>query len=517
MKNWLIKIILLLFFLIISVNYAFSQADSLISGQPNLANIPPLRQQSMIAGQDNFTGHTKVVLHLGVPSNTPDDATVYMSGEFDKWSGGGNERYRFKKVTPHLYELELDVPAGSVMQFKFTRGNWETGEVDERGRRIGNRVLYVRDKLIDAEFVVSQWNDKSDETANSYFGYWKTPTPRNVSANPKPTLTLIGNKTVFVPSYAEYVEQGAIGKDIFGKDISEKITILESHSIISPSDTLITYQLKDDNQRVAAPVSRLIRGVDSQPSYSLRPVGSTDSHLGYVEQLPADYGKNPKTKYPLFIYHHGAGGEAASINLSPKTSLNRLFNAWDGGPARIAMRKHWNTHSPLIVLSPQRSYFDADIRRVDAFVDYAVRTYQVDPSRIYMGGFSAGGFISWEYAIQYPHKVAAIVPLAGGLLNKGMESICNAKDVSVWAFHSKDDKTVGVSKASSAVNAYNQCNPKNKAKLTLFDKGGHSIHQKVLELRGMYKHSKDGDPFTENLYLWLMSKKKTDTKEIILF
>ncbi len=159
------------------------------------------------------------------------------------------------------------------------------------------------------------------------------------------------------------------------------------------------------------------------------------------------------------------------------------------------------------MLSPQRSFFKADIGRIDDFLEYAIRTYQVDPNRIYMGGFSAGGFISWEYAIKFPNKVAAIIPLSGALLN-GPENICNASGVAVWAFHSIRDPIVDVSQAREAIAAYNNCSPTQKARLTLFENIGHPIHQQVLELRGMNEYIDSGDSIKENLYLWMMNQSK---------
>ena len=155
------------------------------------------------------------------------------------------------------------------------------------------------------------------------------------------------------------------------------------------------------------------------PALSLRPSGQTASHWGYLEQLPADYGSDPDRLYPLFIFHHGGGGDAQSLDLSPTTSLEFL-NALAGGPAAIAQAGQWNADSPLLTLSPQRSTIALPTpERVHAFVEYALRHYQVDPNRIYMAGFSQGGHIVWRYAVAYPQRLAAAVPLAAGFLSAG--------------------------------------------------------------------------------------------------
>jgi hypothetical protein len=40
----------------------------------------------------------------------------------------------------------------------------------------------------------------------------------------------------------------------------------------------------------------------------------------------------------------------------------------------------------------------------------------------------------------------------------------------------------------------------------LFDGGGHSSYQQVLELTGMFEYSQLGNAFDENIYTWLMSQ-----------
>jgi predicted esterase len=472
-----------------------------------IPNIPPLQPSDLSNGGKEYSGRTKVTFLLETPINTPVNSSIYLSGTFDNWSGGNSSKYKFSKLEDNKYQLNIEEDAGSVLQFKVTRGSWNFGEVDERGRRIGNRVLAVRNKPLFVKLVISNWNDKSEEIDNVDSGYWKTEIPNYKNEPLKPSIRLNGNEISVVSSLNEYSEEGATATGHDGKNLSNKLQVKGLPEMNNPGDYLITYDVKDSQGRQAEPVSRMLRIMGEKPiKYSLRPVGNTSSHLGYIEQVPAQYGKDLTKKYPLFIYHHGAGGEAAAMDLSRETSLFSLSNWWGGGPARIAMRGHWNTSSPLIVLSPQRSFFESDIASVDAFVDYAIKNYQVDPTRIYMGGFSAGGYISWEYAIKHPTKVAAILPLAGTVFPESLANICNAKEVAIWAFHGADDTTVDVDDAKNSIESFNKCMPKQHAKLTLFDNAGHASHQRVLELTGMFKFSKLNDPFDENIYTWLMSQ-----------
>lgn len=389
-------IFLLLIFISINVsaenNLSISEGslkELSISNNQNIQSlpvIPPLLPETLSNGGKEYEGTTTITFQLKTPENTPTNSNIYLSGTFDEWSGGGSDKYKFNRTSTNTYELSIKEDAGSVLQFKITRGSWDSGEVDERGRRIGNRVLSVRNKPIHINLFVNKWNDLSDEVGNIDAGFWNTPLPDYKHNSAKPKIKLNGARTVTLPSFDDYQEQGATAVNFEGKDISSQIEIDGLPENNAPGDYIITYSLTDAKGIKANPVSRIIRVLGNKPiSYSLRPVGATSSHLGYIEQLPANYGKNPKKLYPLFIYHHGAGGEASSVDLTKKTSLFELSNWWGGGTARIAMRGNWNTDSPLIVLSPQRSYFETDVQRINAFVKYAINNYQVDPNRIYMG------------------------------------------------------------------------------------------------------------------------------------
>lgn len=102
--------------------------------------------------------------------------------------------------------------------------------------------------------------------------------------------------------------------------------------------------------------------------------------------------------------------------------------------------------------------------------------------------------------------MAAIIPMSGGVLSRNKSNICNARNVAVWAFHSLVDKSIDVMEAKNAIKTYNNCQPRNKARLTLFNNIGHASHQQVLELQGMFNYSDSGDKFDENIYTWMMNQ-----------
>ncbi len=74
-----------------------------------------------------------------LPNNTPPNDDIFISGSFNGWNP--NEfQYRLKPLANG--NLAVSVPRNSrTMEYKFTRGNWDTEEVDLYGRKIQNRFF----------------------------------------------------------------------------------------------------------------------------------------------------------------------------------------------------------------------------------------------------------------------------------------------------------------------------------------------------------------------------------------
>ncbi|HWI91985.1 MAG TPA: hypothetical protein VNT20_11965, partial [Flavisolibacter sp.] len=144
-----------------------------------------------------------------------------------------------------------------------------------------------------------------------------------------------------------------------------------------------------------------------------RPISISGTCGGYYEYLPQGYSSNTWQSYPLIVAVHGIGeiGNGSS-------ELPNLLNCWTSIPRLIAnggFPSSFNVSGQnfsFIVISPQfnRWPYAAD---VNAVVDYAVKNYRVDQSRIYVTGLSMGGGSVWDFAGNYPTKAAAVVPVCG--------------------------------------------------------------------------------------------------------
>ena len=72
-----------------------------------------------------------------IPANTPENASIFVSGNFNRWDPG-DQRFTLTSGTDSAYYITLPKGFGK-MQFKFTRGDWQSVESDVCGYTINNR------------------------------------------------------------------------------------------------------------------------------------------------------------------------------------------------------------------------------------------------------------------------------------------------------------------------------------------------------------------------------------------
>ena len=345
--------------------------------------------------------------------------------------------------------------------------------------------------------------------------YWSLDVPSFTRDADTPVIELVGPKVIQLQVGEAYVELGATAIDAQDGDISSDITVVNQLNSQIAGDYFVRYQVTDSSGKVALEQVRLVRVFDEQPAImAKRPHGSTQSHLGYIESLPANYGIDAAQQYALLIFNHGNGANAEISGNDPDLALDQIISG--AGPAWLQYTGKWDATMPVITLSPQMYGIGRgnEMARLDAFIDYAINTYNIDPSRIYVTGWSQGGFVSFLYAATYPHRVAAAVSISGGLPLNPSEvpaNICALETVPMWAFHAKDDEVVSFNSSVRTIDYVSQnCQATVAPKLTLFEAGGHFIHHAVYDLRAMDDGSAglEADPTRQrydiSLFDWLL-------------
>lgn len=172
----------------------------------------------------------------------------------------------------------------------------------------------------------------------------------------------------------------------------------------------------------------------------LQSARKTDYDKGYLEYLPAAYTNEPNQTFPLMIFLHGSGERGSGT----PTDLQKILA---NGPPKLINQGHDmgflvnGKKEYFIVLSPQTSAWGFE-GEVGPFLRYALKTYRIDPKRVYVTGLSMGGKGTWQAindADNTPNAFAAAVPVCAGDGLASYGTVAAQKHVRVWAFHSTND------------------------------------------------------------------------------
>ena len=189
----------------------------------------------------------------------------------------------------------------------------------------------------------------------------------------------------------------------------------------------------------------------------------------YLLYLPADYTKQPKKKWPLVLFLHGAGERGDNLELVKV----------HGPPKLIEQGQQF----PFIVVAPQ---CPADAwwqpEKLAALLDDVERRYRVDKRRIYVTGISMGGFGTWLLALSYPRRFAAIAPICGGGHWWAVQVI---NHLPVWVFHGKKDRVIPFERSAEMVAALRKFG--GKVKFTVYPKAEHDSWTVTYENPELYR------------------------------
>lgn len=99
-----------------------------------------------------------VTFRVSVPTNTPVDSPVYISGSFNSWNAA-DPAYQLTKESDGTYSITLNWPTGTAVQYKFTRGSWTSVEVGANGADVNNRTLSPSGGAQTIPVTVARWKD----------------------------------------------------------------------------------------------------------------------------------------------------------------------------------------------------------------------------------------------------------------------------------------------------------------------------------------------------------------------
>lgn len=239
-----------------------------------------------------------------------------------------------------------------------------------------------------------------------------------------------------------------------------------------------TYLMPDEGIVVS---TSLVKDREQENTYFSSKRGKDIDYLFYALE---DYYLNPFQSFPLLIFLHGKG----------EYSKNGTLSIYKNGtiPALI----HEGEDFPFVIAAPQIDTGRWDTDFVDEFIEYIIATYRIDQNRIYMTGNSLGGVGTWEYAGDYPDRLAAMVPISG---HGDTLEVCKIKDIPIWAFHNSEDNIVDTSGSIDMVDGINSCEPpgKNAPILTIYPEKGHDAWIRTYD--GTAGH---------DIYTWMLGFRK---------
>jgi hypothetical protein len=109
----------------------------------------------LLAGPVRAERVTLVV--TGLPEGTPKDAVLSIGANVNGWNPAA-PGFTFERRGQNAPRLVIDVPAGTLLEYKVTRGSWDTVEKAPDGSDRGNRTLDVVCEAT-VEIAVARWAD----------------------------------------------------------------------------------------------------------------------------------------------------------------------------------------------------------------------------------------------------------------------------------------------------------------------------------------------------------------------
>ncbi|MDR1068005.1 MAG: dienelactone hydrolase family protein [Clostridiales Family XIII bacterium] len=174
-------------------------------------------------------------------------------------------------------------------------------------------------------------------------------------------------------------------------------------------------------------------------------IGGVPFGMPYRIYAPRDAGEG--RSYPVFLWLCGSG-QCGTENVKQAR--------YDLGIVDTLIEKQADNDYRCIIVAPQIPSESLAtngelLAGYMALVEKVQRQYHADTARLYVAGFSMGGDEIWELLERYPERIAAAVPICGGIGDP--DAAEKFKDVPVWAFHGRLDLAYPVKTARAMVNA----------------------------------------------------------------
>lgn len=183
---------------------------------------------------------------------------------------------------------------------------------------------------------------------------------------------------------------------------------------------------------------------------------------------------------PVVVLLHGSGecGTDNAAQLTPFRSFYQTVLVDASLPPALYLipqctqRNGWVREVSFEAQRRLPRYPAPALRTVKEYLDALVQQKVADPDRLYIGGYSLGGFGTWDAISRWPGYFAAAVPVCGGGAEQA-EAVAHAAKTAVWAFHGAADAVVPVVCSRRMIAALGQAGV--VPKYTEYPGAGHNI------------------------------------------
>lgn len=271
---------------------------------------------------------------------------------------------------------------------------------------------------------------------------------------------------------------------LIAEEIKEELEAVKPYETCGPQRTALARlqrkieEAEKGNDVLAGETGLIRRAFRSDLDGTLQP---------YCLRLPNDY--NPAKKYPLLVYLHGSA--------SDETSLGGFDILATGDFIELAPRAR-GTSNVYVKDNAQEDIAEA--------IEAVIRNYSIDPDKMFLSGFSMGGYGVYRTYYGSPGKFKALVVFSGhpNMANRWLgggdypnfleEKYLEVfKGVPIFIFHGKKDLNCPFSMTVELVD-------KLKA-------AGAEVEFHFEEDKG---HELPGKSTTEILRMWLKKRLQTD-------
>jgi predicted peptidase len=231
---------------------------------------------------------------------------------------------------------------------------------------------------------------------------------------------------------------------------------------------------------VGASVSAADKGLpEGRSVHRLSVSHAAADHVNYLLYVPPAYARDATSDWPLILFLHGS--EQRGDDPSLLNDLALLSFAEKSGDF------------PFVAVLPQcPPNVHWSPRVVKSVLDSVESMLRIDQVRVYLTGFSMGGYGTWQTAAAFPHTFAAIAPICG---MSDLPEVPRLTGIPIWAFHGAQDINVPVTESRKMIDTLQKSGA--DARLTVYPFLAHDCWTMT------YRDSR--------LYLWFLDHSLADS------